>query len=389
MNETDYNLFKERNMFQMADPPPKRSNWQDYFAGGKPYPFEEFLHYYEPKLNAFADWFSIKYGLADQFEDIKMIFVETLLKDLQNYKPADGKEFLANIKLRLNEAVKQHAALNQKGFSESAVTHYFQMRKAAAIYKENQPIYGRDAALQMVSKELNISSDLAVLLVQEMQAQDTFLWYDQYTEDEDGEEQEFPFPASDLEHNPLSAPEQAMIKKYMEAAAVDAYHELTEKEQDIIGMHLGFCWWCFFLLEKKTYDEIADVYQFTSENGVLRAYNRAIDNLRLNMDRKGVLYTVHLERMRSVPGELIYNYRPLGIGEPGTINFDVQKGVVQRDYLITKTAELDFKKSQQIGHAAAKLLYRLAKEGDLPKDRVLPLPDGCVEANWFLKNRQN
>ncbi len=389
MNETDYNLFKERNMFQMPDPPPKRSNWQDYFTGGKPYPFEEFLHCYEPKLNAFADWFSIKYGLADQFEDIKMIFVETLLKDLQTYKPTDGKDFLASIKERLNEAVKRYAARNQKGFSETKVKHFFHLRKAAAIYKENEPIYGWDTAIAMVCEALDIKEKTARKLILEMRAQDEFVWYDHPKVDEEGEEQEIPGMENLVGHAPILSPEQAMIKKYMEAAAVDTYHELTEKEQDIIGMHLGFCWWCFFLLEKKTYDEIADVYQFTSENGVLRAYNRAIDNLRLNMDRKGVLYTVHLERMRSVPGELIYNYRPLGIGEPGTINFDVQKGVVQRDYLITKTAELDFKKSQQIGHAAAKLLYRLAKEGDLPKDRVLPLPDGSVEPNWFLKNRQN
>ena len=68
-------------------------------------------------------------------------------------------------------------------------------------------------------------------------------------------------------------------------------------------------------------------------------------------------------------------------GAPGIIDFDVRKGVVQPDYLITTTAELDFSQSKRIGHAAAKLLLRLARENNLPANRVFPLPHGCVGQN--------
>lgn len=101
---------------------------------------------------------------------------------------------------------------------------------------------------------------------------------------------------------------------------------------------------------------------------------------------KGMFYSVRLKQVKKSAGELIYEYTPLDLGEPGILDFDVRKGVIQPDYLITKTAELDFMNSRQLGHASARLLLRLARKRDLPADRVLPLPPDCVDNTHWLKN---
>ena len=103
--------------------------------------------------------------------------------------------------------------------------------------------------------------------------------------------------------------------------------------------------------------------------------------MRIALDKKGLFYSVRLKRKKKSAGELIYEYTPMNLGAPGVIDFDVRKGVVQPDYLITETAELDFSQSKQIGHAAARLLLRLARENNLPADRVFPLPHGSVGQN--------
>lgn len=63
-------------------------------------------------------------------------------------------------------------------------------------------------------------------------------------------------------------------------ALTEAFEELTDKEQDVIGMHLGFCHNCFRIVDVKTYDEIADVYQFATEDGVRRFYQRTLEKMR-------------------------------------------------------------------------------------------------------------
>ena len=85
-------------------------------------------------------------------------------------------------------------------------------------------------------------------------------------------------------------PEQEVIRKETLDALIAAFEELTDKEQDVIGMHLGFCHKCHHPEKARTYDEIADVYQFSTEDGVRRFYQRTLDKLRLLLETKSLLY---------------------------------------------------------------------------------------------------
>lgn len=370
------------NMFRIADPPPKLPSWQDYFESDDPNAFSAFLHYYEPELTRFCKELVRRYGLYDQLADVKMVCVEGLILLRKNYDPSKGKDFLDGIKLELAGPVKRYAMTSLKGFSETSASHYYELRKAAAIYNANSEDHSYDEIIEMICQQVKVKEKTAERLLQEMLALDSFQWYDDTSLNEDGDDVDIGIAGDDVAgYTRRTLLEPAAIWNERQQWVTEAYEDLTEMEQEVVGLHLGFCGNCFYRFEPKTYDEIADIYQFGTENGVLKYHHRVLDKMRTALDKKGLFYSVRLKRVKKSAGELIYEYTPMNLGTPGTIDFDVCKGVVQPDYLITKTAELDFSQSKRIGHAAAKLLLRLAKESNLPADRVLPLPHGSVGQN--------
>lgn len=372
----------EYAMFQLRDPPPKLPSWQDYFTGEDPDSFLFFLHYYEPELTRIANSFVYRFGLYDQLADVKMVCVEKLLRLRKKYKLSDGKDFLNNIRLKLAEPVKRYAMKNLKGFTEKSATHYYELRKTAVIYNSNCHDHTYNEIIATLCEQIGMREKKAGRLLREMWELDNFQWYDDDLLDEDGNEVDTGIAGSDiLGYTRKMPPESTTIRRECQRLVTESFEELTEMEQEVIGLHLGFCGNCFYRFEPKTYDEIADIYQFGTENGVLKFYHRALDKLRTILDKKGLFYSVRLKRVNQSAREVIYEYTPLDLGEHGTIAFNVRRGVIQSDYEITETAELDFQQSQRIGHAAARLLLRMSREKNLPADRVLPLPPGSVGVN--------
>lgn len=276
----------ERNMFQLQELPPKEPSWQNYFTSVTASSFYLFLHYYEPTLNSMADAFARKYGLKDQLADIKMVCVEELWKLAQDYDPASGEEFLSNIRIKLMAAVQRYAMANLKGFSEASATHYYQLRKAAFICKENHGRIPYGEILKLICDALDVTEKTALRLLQEMDALDNFQWYTNIGSEEDEDEMDAPVGTDILGRCCAPQPEQEVIRKETIRALTAAFEELTDKEQDVIGMHLGFCHKCYHPEKAKTYDEIADVYQFGTEDGVRRFYQRTLDKLRDKLAEK-------------------------------------------------------------------------------------------------------
>lgn len=269
----------ERNMFQLQELPPKEPTWQNYFNNVTASSFSLFLHYYEPKLNSLADEFARKYGLIDQLADIKMVCVEELWQLAQAYDPSSGEEFLANIRIKLMAAVQRYAMRNLKGFSENSATHYYQLRKAAFLYKENRGRISYAEIIGLICQTLNVTEKTAQHLLQEMDALEHFQWYTNIGSEEDEDEIDAPVGTDILGRCCAPQPEREVIRKETIRALMAAFEELTDKEQDVIGMHLGFCHKCHHPEKTKTYDEIADVYQFGTEDGVRRFYQRALEKM--------------------------------------------------------------------------------------------------------------
>ena len=275
-------------MFRLQEPPPKEPSWQKYFMPVTTSSFSLFLHYYEPELNRLADSLGSRYGLKDQLADIKMVCAEELWKLAQVYDPASGEEFLSNIHAKLMVAVQRYAMANLKGFSETSATHYYQLRKAAFIYKENQGRIPYSEILTMICESLDITEKTALRLLQEMDALDNFQWYTNIGFEEDADEMDMPVGVDILGYCHAPQPEQEIIRDESLSALIAAFDELTDKEKDVLCMHLGFCYECGRPEKPKTYDEIADVYQFGTEDGVRRFYQRTLDKLRSKLSEKGL-----------------------------------------------------------------------------------------------------
>ena len=259
------------HMFRIAEPPPRLPCWQDYFETDDPNAFSAFLHYYEPELTRFSKELVHRYGLYDQLADVKMVCVEYLLWLRSKYDPTKGKDFLDSIKLKMAGQVQRYAMTSLKGFSETSATHYYELRKAAAIYNDNCEDHSYDELIHMICQQIGVKEKTAVRLLQEMLALDSFQWYDDIQPDEDGNDIDIGIAGDDVAgYTRRALPEPAAIWNERQRWVTEVYEELSEMEQEIVGLHLGFCGNCFYRFEPKTYDEIADIYQFGTENGVLK-----------------------------------------------------------------------------------------------------------------------
>lgn len=150
-----------------------------------------------------------------------------------------------------------------------------------------------------------------------------------------------------------------------------AFWKLDYKEQDIVSRHLGFYKICFRPLFANTFEELADLYQYTTADGVMRFYYRTLDKLRLLLEEEGMFRTIRLKRKQKAVKKLVYAYIPSDDGTPGLIEFTIANGSIQQDYRITK-AENDYR-DLRFGHASARFLLKQAQQDALPADRVFPL----------------
>jgi RNA polymerase sigma factor (sigma-70 family) len=276
-NLTD-RVYWERRMFRIVNPPPKLDSWQDYiirYKQGDEDFFAVFLHYYEPALNKTVKRFGSRYGLIDHFADLKMAYVATMLTLLQNYDPDCGIDFLLSVRRKLRDALHAYTITNLKGFSETSPERYRQLRKAAYLYKNSAP--GEE--VRAICDALAVKPKTAQKLIREIEALDTFRWNGGTWETESGTMETLP-GIDILGYTRPQSPEQVFLHNERQRIITAAFEELDEKKQGVIGLSLGFCHNCFGPIEPKTNDEIADIYQFTSENGVHRCYKGALKKLK-------------------------------------------------------------------------------------------------------------
>ena len=276
-NLTD-RVYWERRMFRIVNPPTKLDSWQDYFIrykqGDEDF-FPVFLHYYEPTLNNTVKRFESRYGLTDHFADLKMAYIEAMLTLLQDYDPECGVDFLLSVKRKLRDALHAYTMTNLKGFSETSPERYRQLRKAAYIYKNSVSGEGVSA----ICNALKVQPKTAQKLIREIEALDTFQWNGDTWETESGA-MESVAGVDILGYTRPRSPEQVFLHNERQRLLTAAFEELDEKKQGVIGLSLGFCHNCFGPIEPKTNDEIADIYQYTTENGVHRCYKGALKKLK-------------------------------------------------------------------------------------------------------------
>ncbi len=371
----------EQSMFQLENPPPALDSWQDYIdtakQDGDSNAFLVFLHYYEPKVNAAVNRFISRYGLEGNFGDLKLIYVETLWELLESYETESGVSFLIYAKRPITNALHRYGALNLKGFSVTADRYYYQLRTAAYCYKSvcNE---NRQEAIPMICGKLNIQEATAVRLLQEVIMLDTFQWYDAETEadpheDSASEDNEIPHGRDIANFHKPFLPEPALLRKEMRKCIRSAFHAQSYQDQDIVSRHLGFYKVCFRPLYSMSFEDLADLYQYSTADGVRKAYHRALEKIRKAMEQQGMMESVDVKQIRKTSTQWQYEYTPNGIGMPGIIQLTINAGQPMA-YEIVKAAEEDTD-----GHFAYEtylMICRLARKSTVPRKDTLILRDG-------------
>ena len=123
-----------------------------------------------------------------------------------------------------------------------------------------------------------------------------------------------------------------------------------------------------------SFEELADIHQFSTADGVRKAYKRALEKMRKQLEEWSVLESVRVKRIKKTARMWQFEYRPMDAGEPGMIEFTVKENKLV-DHRIVKPAEGDTG-DLRFGREAAHLICRLAEKDALPKNEVLVLPDG-------------
>lgn len=364
----------ERNMFQLAHPPKPLEHWQDYIDLVKNIEDENaflvFLHYYEPTINGKVTVFAARYALQSHFADLKMAYVEALWAKLQKY-PQDRKiPFLKYVKRAVTDAMHAYGALNLKGFSTSQDKEYYKLRTAAYLYK-TKCCGDAESAVPMIGDQLHMTEKTAKRLLEEVQALDTFLWYEETWEDEDYEGPPNGQDVMGLLKPHL--PEPALLRKETRKFIRDAFHGLGYRDQDIVSRHLGFYKVCFRPLFSVSFEVLADIHQFSTADGVRKAYKRALEKMRVQLEEWGVLESVSVNRIKKTAKLWQFEYSPMGKGTPGIIEFTVREGKPVT-HSIVNVAEGDTA-DQRFGCEAVHLICKLAEKDALPKKEVLLLPD--------------
>ena len=120
--------------------------------------------------------------------------------------------------------------------------------------------------------------------------------------------------------------------------------------------------------------ELADIHLFSTADGVRKAYKRALEKMRKQLEEWGVLESVRVKRIKKTTKLWQFEYCPMDAGEPGLIEFTVKENK-SMDHRIVKPAESDTD-DLHFGREAAHLICRLAEKDALPKNEVLVFPDG-------------
>lgn len=139
---------------------------------------------------------------------------------------------------------------------------------------------------------------------------------------------------------------EAILWNGVQAAAVQAaFEKLTYREQRLLEERNAICMTCGRvspLSERKTFEELAVMFEGSTASGAERAYRKAVEKLTALLVEAGALHAVRLKRksvkrIKKKIAAAVYEYQADCDGEWGEIQFDFISGTAE----IVQLAEWD------------------------------------------------
>ena len=338
-------MFEVTHVYQLTPPPPELYTVNEYIVAAQTWHdlrfFAYFLHHIEPRLNGRVRNFLLREGLdkydPERFLDYKQSCVIAMLECLESYDPYKGAEFLTYAHHAMGNALIQCRMMEESG-SFASLDEYKRVRGIAWLYNETGKSKGE--VVSEYAKKEGCSEETAeqYLTVARLNRSQVSLYV--IAQDEDGEE-----TGEDVTRDD-SWDYAAILWNGTQAAAVQAaFEKLTYREQQLLEERNAICMTCGRvspLSERKSFEELAVMFEGSTASGAERAYRRIVEKLTLLLVEDGALHAVRLKR-KSVKRKkkkiaaAVYEYQADCDGEWGEIQFDFVNGTAE----IVRLAEWD------------------------------------------------
>ena len=236
--------------------------------------FEAFIRAYEPILQSRAARFVAHYNLAaNDTEDIKQIFLETLWFAFLGYNAADPIPLLQYTKKEAHYKQLDYIRTTKNACTVPTQNGYNELRKVMGIYNSN-PELPTDERIALIVKETGFTEEKVTEFIAIGKATEYPIGIVP-TEDD---EEELDGAISDelIEDPSVSLFQEAwrnICRDYFRAAA----DKISPKDKQIISLSLGVCFDCFGIFKPSTYAEIAMKQGASGEKSIEKKRKTAIE----------------------------------------------------------------------------------------------------------------
>ena len=344
-NACGLTMFEVSHVYQLTPPPPELYTVNEYIVAAQTWHdlrfFAYFLHHIEPRLNGRVRNFLLREGLdkydPERFLDYKQSCVIAMLECLESYDPYKGAEFLTYAHHAIGNALIQCRMMEESG-SFASLDEYKRVRGIAWLYNETGKSKGE--VVSEYAKKEGCSEETAeqYLTVARFNRSQVSLYVT--AQDEDGEETGEDVTKDD------SWDYAAILWNGAQAAAIQAaFEKLTYREQRLLEERNAVCMTCGRvspISERKSFEELAVMFEGSTASGAERAYRKAVEKLTLLLVEAGAFHAVRLKqksvkRIKKKIAAAVYEYQADCDGEWGEIQFDFENGTAE----IVRLAEWD------------------------------------------------
>ena len=367
-------MFEVTHVYQLTPPPPELYTANEYIVAAQTWHdlrfFAYFLHHIEPRLNGRVRNFLLREGLdrydPERFLDYKQSCVIAMLECLESYDPYKGAEFLTYAHHAIGNALIQCRMMEESG-SFASLDEYKRVRGIAWLYNETGKSKGE--VVSEYAKKEGCSEETAeqYLTVAQLNRSQVSLYVT--AQDEDGEE-----TGEDVTRDD-SWDYTAILWNGAQAATVQtAFEQLTYREQRLLEERNAVCVTCGRvspLSKRKTFEELAVMFEGSTASGAERAYRKAVEKLTLLLVEAGTLHAVRLKRksvkrVKKKIAAAVYEYQADCDGEWGEIQFDFESGTAE----IVRLAEWDTMNSHMFAERTIQ--------------HIRSLPESCLSASAVI-----
>ena len=335
--------------------------------------FEAFIRAYEPILQNRAERFVTRYNLsADDTEDIKQIFLETLWFAFLGYDAADPIPLLQYVKKAAVTRQLDYIRTTKNACTVPTQNGYAELRKVMRIYN-SAPELSADARIALAVKETGFAEEKVTELVAVGKACEYPVGIVPAEENENAADGTV---SDELIEDPSVSLFEEVLRSIYRDNFRTAANKITPKDKQILSLSLGVCFDCFGIFKPNTYAEIALKQGASGEKSIEKKRKAAIEKFAKKLCDMGFCDGVSLKQTDMVlvkeDGEkkvqsVTYAYTPYGEGEAGEI---IHTTISRHRFQVIRIAEFDM--TGAYAEQSAKIIDGM--NGNFIKERFYAIP---------------